>query len=112
MSHLDYKLQKTIKEVRGQLRWKVEVTRQGSFSDLEAYSITSGAWNKRHHIFLPPNSVNAPYDYLSELHEYVHALLAETVHPFFSVGKILPSKDYKGTVTEVRGLINEPAWLT
>jgi len=47
-----------------------------------------------------------PYNRLSELHEYVHALLAETIHPLFGISLTGTPEQLVGA-PKVRGIINE-----
>jgi hypothetical protein len=92
--------------VRKKLKWEVVVTRQGSHFDPCGYSIKSSAVKRRHELFLPPNGEGVPYDKVSELHEYVHALLTETVHPAFG-NTVIGTLDDLSSVQFVKGLINE-----
>jgi hypothetical protein len=84
----------------------VRVIRQGRHGNWDAYSVQSCQTERRHVISLPPNGNGLPYDTLSEVHEYVHALLAEQAHPLFGTAQI-GTPEATDAAFSLKGIINE-----
>ena len=96
---------RAIGAVKKSLSWQVTVVRRGLHRDLSAYQMRSIPSERRHEICLPFNGDGLPYDRLSELHEYVHALLAEQSHPVFGVATLYAI--HPGDDEWVWGVVNE-----
>ncbi len=95
-----YTEKEAISRVNSQLEWEVDRL----FYDKEEFKIRSNGSKKLHKIYIPTNNT-IPFYYLDLLHEYIHALHYEALHPSLldnGYQGILPT----GANTEIKEYFN------
>jgi len=102
---LNKKISKEIRKIRSSLAWSVRIEREDS---VEGYGLRSYPQAHEHVITLPPkNPKVAKPSKAAELHEYIHAWLAETRHPLFAAPAFVNSLDNPFAKEAVRRCLNE-----